>query len=268
MLATWKNCKFLQQDKAPILIFEVEPVLDKLEKRSITGGPTCQPLGPNNSTTPADWVQTTAATIFPCPRLHHRHHSARSLCRHRPPPCTAIKGARRTRVSPFSPPSPLCHPTLCHRRAYCQAPHWCQLSLPTSRPSRPVHELWYSAAQLLDPVASTTGPCFQRWFASAQTAATVESSVRWVSGALAPQIGPPHCRPATTPFSHPSPVPACWNPPPPSLPSGRERAALDSPVSVEMDHQPKWLGQPEIGRPVSTRMHNAPCPFLHMIKLY
>jgi hypothetical protein len=54
MLATWKNCEFLQQDKAPILIFEVELVLDKLEKRSITGGPTCQPLGPNNSTTPAD----------------------------------------------------------------------------------------------------------------------------------------------------------------------------------------------------------------------
>jgi hypothetical protein len=46
-------------------------------------------------------------------------------------------------------------------------------------------------------------------------------------------------------------TPAYLNPPPPSPPSGRGQAALGSPISVEMGHQPKWLGQAEIGQPVS-----------------
>jgi hypothetical protein len=78
---------------------------------------------------------------------------------------------------------------------------------------------------------------------------------------LAPQIGPPHHCPATVPFPHPSPVPACRNPPPPSPPNGRGRAALGSPVFVEMGHQPKWLGQPKTGRPVSTRINSTFCYF-------
>jgi hypothetical protein len=39
----------LDQDKAPILIFKVEPVLDKLKKNPKPLGPTRQPPSLNNS---------------------------------------------------------------------------------------------------------------------------------------------------------------------------------------------------------------------------
>jgi hypothetical protein len=143
MLATCKNWEFLEQDKTPILIFKFEPVLDKLEKNSETTG--AHPSAARSE----QWH----SPCRPSSDCGHRHHSARSLRRHRPPPCAAIKDAERTRVSPFSPPSPPRHPALCRRRAYRQAPRRCQLSPPASQPNRPIPELWYSAAQLLDPAA-------------------------------------------------------------------------------------------------------------------
>jgi hypothetical protein len=43
--------------------------------------------------------------------------------------------------------------------------------------------------------------------------------------------------------------------------------ASASPVSTEMGHQPKWLGQPETGRPVSARLHSATCHFSIRLKI-
>jgi hypothetical protein len=123
--------------------------LDKLEKKteSTRDPPVGDPVrteAPNHD----PGIRTVAATVSPCPRLHHCHCSTCSLHRHRPLPCEVIKGARRTQASPFSPPSPLHHPALCCRPAYLQAPHQCQLSPPASRPSWPIPELWYSVEQL------------------------------------------------------------------------------------------------------------------------
>jgi hypothetical protein len=46
MLATYKNWKFLEQGKAPILIFKVQPILDKLEKKiqNRCGPPVSRPF--------------------------------------------------------------------------------------------------------------------------------------------------------------------------------------------------------------------------------
>jgi hypothetical protein len=74
----------LEQIKTPILIFKVEPVLDKLEKILKPLGPTHQSPGLNNGAACADRVWTTATTVLLHPRLRHRHHSAHSLRRHRP----------------------------------------------------------------------------------------------------------------------------------------------------------------------------------------
>jgi hypothetical protein len=60
LLASCKNWEFLEQDKTPILIFKVEPILHKLKKKSKTAGAHPSAAGPNNGAAHADCIRTAA----------------------------------------------------------------------------------------------------------------------------------------------------------------------------------------------------------------
>jgi hypothetical protein len=73
-------------------------------------------------------------------------------------------------------------------------------------------------------------------------------------------------RVAEPPKHHFSTDPAVGKPEPVGPPPSPSLAKRPSPISAEMGHQPKWLGQPKTGWPVSARLHSATCPFFHPIK--
>jgi hypothetical protein len=80
-----------------------------------------------------------------------------------------------------------------------------------------------------------------------------------------PQMGAPRCRATLAPLLHR----------PRYRQAGARQATasaavgqVPSPISTEMGHQPEWLGQAEIGRPVSARLHSATCHFSIRLKIY
>jgi hypothetical protein len=159
MVATCKNCEFLEQDKAPILIFKFELVLDKLEKKSETAAahPSAarskqrrRPCRPHSDHGRRCFAMLTASPPPPlCPQLV-------------PPPSTALhdyKGCTPDLSFPlftsitFAPPSSLpplslpsstspvpalsaCFPT---QLTYPQAPVQCRAApRPSCLPTQPL----------------------------------------------------------------------------------------------------------------------------------
>jgi hypothetical protein len=167
---TCKNWEFLEQDKAPILIFKVEPILYKLKKKSKTVGAhpsaarseqrrcLCRPRSdrgrrcfatptpPPPSTALRGYKRCTSDSSFPLFTFHHLH--ATQLCAAAQPTMKDLTGA-----SSLRPLTGLAELSLSSG------------IVPPSSPTQP-------------PAASTTGPCFHHRFTSARTAAAIESSIR------------------------------------------------------------------------------------------
>jgi hypothetical protein len=79
-----------------------------------------------------------------------------------------------------------------------------------------------------------------------------------------PQMGAPRCRAALAPLLH---RPRCWQARADWAAASAVVGRAPSPVYAEMGHQPKWLGQPKTGRPVSARLHSATCHFSIRLKI-